>query len=95
MVRAQEKLLLRALEGERTERPPVWLMSQAGRYLREYHATRAAAGGMLDLCNSPGHAAEVTASQRRRRRTMSSPWSGKFNRGGTDPVVISCRAADR
>jgi hypothetical protein len=27
------KLLLRALAGERTERPPIWLMRQAGRYL--------------------------------------------------------------
>lgn len=39
----QEKLLLRALRGERTERAPIWLMRQAGRYLPEYHATRAAA----------------------------------------------------
>jgi uroporphyrinogen decarboxylase len=54
------KLLLRALAGERTERPPIWLMRQAGRYLPEYHRTRAAAGGMLKLCNSPEHAVEVT-----------------------------------
>ncbi len=61
-----KKLLLRALAGERTERPPIWLMRQAGRYLPEYHHTRAAAGGMLGLCNSPEHAAEVTLQPIRR-----------------------------
>ena len=63
---APEKLLLRALAGERTERPPVWLMRQAGRYLPEYRHTRELAGGMLALCNSPQHAAEVTLQPIRR-----------------------------
>ncbi len=63
---AAKKLLLRALAGERTERPPVWLMRQAGRYLPEYLLTRQAAGGMLALCNSPEHAAEVTLQPIRR-----------------------------
>ena len=61
-----KKLLLRALAGEQTERPPVWLMRQAGRYLPEYIRTREAAGGMLGLCNSPQHAAEVTLQPIRR-----------------------------
>jgi len=61
-----KKLLLRALAGERTERPPIWLMRQAGRYLPEYLLTREAAGGMLGLCNSPQHAAEVTLQPIRR-----------------------------
>ena len=60
------KLLLRALSGERTERVPIWLMRQAGRYLPEYHRTRAAAGGMLRLCNTPELAAEVTLQPLRR-----------------------------
>jgi uroporphyrinogen decarboxylase len=66
MMQAPEKLLLRALRSERTERPPIWLMRQAGRYLPEYLAARAEAGGMLDLCNSPEHAAEVTLQPIRR-----------------------------
>jgi uroporphyrinogen-III decarboxylase len=46
--------------------PPIWLMRQAGRYLPEYHVTREAAGGMLNLCNSPQYAAEVTLQPIRR-----------------------------
>jgi len=64
--RLPKKLLLRALAGERTERPPIWLMRQAGRYLPEYHRVREAAGGMVGLCNSPEHAVEVTLQPIRR-----------------------------
>jgi uroporphyrinogen decarboxylase len=61
-----KKLLLRALAGEQTERPPIWLMRQAGRYLPEYHRERALAGGMLGLCNSPEYATKVTLQPIRR-----------------------------
>ncbi|MBI0537693.1 uroporphyrinogen decarboxylase [Roseomonas sp. KE2513] len=64
--RLPQKLLIRALLGEKTERRPVWLMRQAGRYLPEYRHTRAMAGGMLALCNSPEHAVEVTLQPIRR-----------------------------
>ncbi|MGW4080411.1 uroporphyrinogen decarboxylase [Streptomyces asiaticus] len=60
------KLLLRALAGEQTERPPIWLMRQAGRYLPEYHQVREAAGGMVGLCTTPEHAVEVTLQPLRR-----------------------------
>src|ERR1700680_3902175 len=61
-----KKLLLRALAGERTERPPIWLMRQAGRYLPEYHRVVGRAGGMVGLGNSPEHAVEVTLQPIRR-----------------------------
>jgi uroporphyrinogen decarboxylase len=67
-LRTPGKLILRALSGERTLRPPIWLMRQAGRYLPEYHAVRAKAGGMLALCNTPELAVEVTLQPLRRFR---------------------------
>ena len=63
---SQKKLLLRALQGERLPRPPIWLMRQAGRYLPEYRAVRAKANGFLELCYTPELAAEVTLQPLRR-----------------------------
>ncbi len=56
----QNDLLLRAARGEKTERPPVWLMRQAGRILPEYRAVREQAGSFINLVTTPELAAEVT-----------------------------------
>jgi uroporphyrinogen decarboxylase len=61
-----DRVLLNVLRGERCERPPVWLMRQAGRYLPEYRALRAEKGGFLELVNDSEVAAEVTLQPIRR-----------------------------
>ena len=42
------------------DRPPLWVMRQAGRYLPEYNATRKKAGSFLQLAKNPDYATEVT-----------------------------------
>jgi len=56
----QNDLLLRALNGEMTERPPVWVMRQAGRILPEYRAVRSRLSGFKELVETPERACEVT-----------------------------------
>ena len=56
----KNKLIIRALNGEKLSTPPVWMMRQAGRYLPEYKATRSLAGDFLSLCYNPELATEVT-----------------------------------
>lgn len=63
---ATPKRLIRALRGEAQDRPPIWLMRQAGRYLPEYRELRARAGSFLDLCYRPEFAVEATLQPIRR-----------------------------
>src|SRR5579872_3013223 len=55
----QNRRLLDVLNGQSVDRPPVWLMRQAGRYLPEYNATRAKAGSFMALCKNAELATEV------------------------------------
>lgn len=52
---------MRACRREPTAYTPVWLMRQAGRYMREYREVRARTG-FLELCKTPDLAAEVTVT---------------------------------
>lgn len=56
----QNDLFLRAARGEKTERPPVWLMRQAGRILPQYRELRGKLSGFKELVETPHLAAEVT-----------------------------------
>lgn len=61
-----DKVFLRALNGEVTEKVPFWFMRQAGRYLPEYRELRAKAGGFLDMAYNPDMACEITMQPLRR-----------------------------
>ena len=53
-----EDRLLRSCRGEEVDRPPVWLMRQAGRYLPEYREVRKEVS-FLELCRDVERAVEV------------------------------------
>jgi len=59
-------LYLRALLRQPTERTPVWVMRQAGRYLPEYRELRDRAGSFMNLCSNPELACEATMQPLRR-----------------------------
>ncbi len=59
-MKLKNDLLLRTIGGETVERPPVWLMRQAGRILPQYRALRAKLSGFIELVRTPELAAEVT-----------------------------------
>ncbi|MCE9524376.1 MAG: uroporphyrinogen decarboxylase [Alphaproteobacteria bacterium] len=61
-----DKPILNALRGQITERKPIWLMRQAGRYLPEYREIRTKATDFLNLCLTPALASEITLQPIRR-----------------------------
>lgn len=60
MQKYDNDIFLRKLKGEQTERPPVWLMRQAGRILPQYRAIRSSLSGFIELVTTPDLVAEVT-----------------------------------
>ncbi|MDJ0765927.1 MAG: uroporphyrinogen decarboxylase [Myxococcota bacterium] len=59
-------LMMRAVKGQAVDRPPVWMMRQAGRYLPEYHEVKQRAGGFLGLCKKLEYGVEATLQPVRR-----------------------------
>ncbi|WP_068261295.1 uroporphyrinogen decarboxylase [Rubripirellula obstinata] len=53
-----DSLFMKACRGEATERTPIWLMRQAGRYMSEYREVRAKQS-FLELCANPTLCSEV------------------------------------
>ncbi|WFC99701.1 uroporphyrinogen decarboxylase [Malassezia yamatoensis] len=58
-------LMIRAARGEKTERTPVWIMRQAGRYLPEFRELRAE-HEFFECCRTPELASEITIQPIRR-----------------------------
>ena len=56
---APNSLFVRAAKAQPTERTPVWLMRQAGRYMPEYRAVRKKYS-LIEICKKPEVAAQVT-----------------------------------
>ena len=59
MTHLKNDLLLKALRGETVERPPVWMMRQAGRYLPDYMKLREKYD-FFTRCQTPELATEIT-----------------------------------
>ena len=55
----KNNLLIRALKKEKTERPPVWIMRQAGRYLPEFMRIKKKYD-FFTRCQTPELATEIT-----------------------------------
>ena len=61
----KNNLYLKALKGETVDRPPVWMMRQAGRYLPEFQAIKEKYDFFM-RCRTPELASEITVQPIRR-----------------------------
>src|SRR5215211_3924871 len=57
----ENSVFMRACRRESVPYTPIWLMRQAGRYMREYREVRSKTT-FLELCKTPSLAAEVTVT---------------------------------
>lgn len=64
-------LILRAARGEKTERIPVWMMRQAGRYLPEFMEVRQYAD-FAEMCSNPELASLVSVQPLERFKTLDA-----------------------
>ena len=55
-------LLLRAARGENVERPPVWMMRQAGRYMKVYRDLRDNHPSFRERSENPDLSYEISVS---------------------------------
>ena len=55
----RDSLFIKAAFSEKTERPPVWMMRQAGRFMKEYWDIKNKYS-FLEMCKTPEIAADVT-----------------------------------
>ena len=53
-------LILDNLNYKITEKVPVWLMRQAGRYMKEYHIVKNKFNGFMEMCKNSDAVTEIT-----------------------------------
>ena len=55
-----DKLFISTISGKKSLKTPIWMMRQAGRYLKEYQLIRAAQTDFISFCLNPEKASTVT-----------------------------------